>query len=63
MNAYNKLPCSRSAIGASGSMMTLHALGTSTSCMAFRLIRLAIDRDPRVATSLCVCVRNMAGSA
>lgn len=35
-------------------MMTLHALGTSTSCMALRLIRRAMDREPRVATSLCV---------
>jgi len=51
-NDYSKLPCSRRAIGASGSMITLHALGTSTSCIAFRLILLAMDRDPRVATSL-----------
>lgn len=56
MKSYSKLPCKRSAIGASGSMMTLHALDTSTSCIALRLIRLAMDRDPRVATSLWVLV-------
>lgn len=33
-------------------MITSHALGTSTSRMAFRFNLLAIDRDPRVATSL-----------
>lgn len=49
---YSKLPCSRSAIGASGFTMTLHASGTSTSRIALRLRRLAMDREPRVATSL-----------
>ena len=49
---HSKLPCRRSAIGASGLMMTLHASGTSTSRMALRLTRRVMDLDPRVATSL-----------
>lgn len=49
---YSKLPCRRSAIGASGLIMTLHASGTSTSRMALRLTRRVMDLDPRVATSL-----------
>jgi hypothetical protein len=32
--------------------MTLHAWGTSTSRIAFRFTRRAIDLEPRVATSL-----------
>lgn len=53
-NAYNKFPCSRSAIGASGLTITLHAPGTSTSRIALRLNLLVMDRDPSVATSLCL---------
>lgn len=34
-------------------MITLHALGTSTSRMALRFSRLDTEREPRVATSLC----------
>jgi hypothetical protein len=39
-------------MGASGFVITLQALGTSTSRMALRLSLLAMDREPNVATSL-----------
>lgn len=42
-------------------MITLHASGTSTSRMAFRLSRLAMDREPRVATSLVLYCQMVSG--
>lgn len=39
-------------MGACGSIITLQALGTSTSSMVFLLRRRVMDLDPRVATSL-----------
>jgi hypothetical protein len=39
-------------MGATGSMITLHALGTSTSWMVLRFSLLEMDLAPKVATSL-----------
>ena len=39
-------------MGASGLMMTLQVLGTSTSRIALRLTFFRFDFDPKVATSL-----------
>lgn len=50
--AYSRLLCSLNAMGASGSMMVLHAFLTSTLRMAFFEIFLVLDFAPRVATNL-----------
>jgi hypothetical protein len=62
-SAYSKLPCSRSAMGASGLTITLQAPGTSTSRIALRLSLRVIDREPRVATSLWLLAGLVSGSA
>jgi hypothetical protein len=53
--AYNRLPCRRSAIGATGSTMVWHAFDTSTSRICLRLMRFKLDFEPSVATSLSFC--------
>jgi hypothetical protein len=49
---HNRLPCRRNASGAAGLVMVRHALGTSTSRIALRLIFFEPELEPRVATSL-----------
>ena len=50
--AYSRLLCKRSAIGASGVMMIRQVSGTLTSRMAFRFTFFRFDFDPSVATNL-----------
>ncbi len=54
--ADRRLLESRKAIGTTGSMMVSQAFLTSTSMIALREMRLVVDFEPSVATSLGGCM-------